>query len=130
MLKTTTTDLDAEAWADAQVRRHTSWADTILGTGPHCTGMCRQGRALCVHPVECGVQRPVLLDDAQLAPAEELQAEPFKRAPTDQDIGEAVGTVVGFVLLFLLFMGGLWLLLSPQGRAFFTWAGKTLAAIF
>lgn len=74
MLKTTTTDLDAEAWADAQVRRHTSWADTILDTGPHCTGMCRQGRALCVHPVECGVQRPVA-DDAQLAPAEELQAD-------------------------------------------------------
>lgn len=128
MLKTTTTDLDAEAWADAQVRRHTSWADTILGTGPHCTGMCRQGRALCVHPVECGVQRPVL-DDAQLAPAEEMQSEPFKRAPTPQDIGNAVVTVVGFVLLILLFMAGVSWLLSPQGRAFFIWAGKTLAGL-
>lgn len=127
----TTTPADAEAWADAQVQRHrrAGWPLDILGTGPRCTGMCRQGRALCVHPEACGVQRPVL-DDAQLAPAEEMQSEPFKRAPTDQDIGEAVGTVVGFVLLFLLFMGGLWLLLSPQGRAFFTWAGKTLAAIF
>ena len=72
----TTTPADAEAWADAQVQRHrrAGWPLDILGTGPRCTGMCRQGRALCVHPVECGVQRPAL-DDAQLAPAEELQAD-------------------------------------------------------
>lgn len=104
MLKTTTTDLDAEAWADAQVRRHTSWADTILGTGPHCTGMCRQGRALCVHPVECGVQRPAL-DDAQLAPAEELQAPGYCAANRSERTHRViVGGVV--VLLMVLAVVG------------------------
>lgn len=40
-------------------------ADKIMGTGPRCTGLCHQGRALCVHPVECGVQHHV----AESAPA-------------------------------------------------------------
>ncbi len=114
MTKTTTTPADAAEWADSLVVRHRAARRQYIPLG--CD---QQGRV-----------KPTLLDDAQLAPAEELQAEPFKREPTDQDIGEAVGTVVGFVLLILLFMGGLWLLLSPQGRAFFTWAGKTLAALF
>ena len=70
-------------------------ADKILGTGPHCTGLCHQGRRPCVHPVECGVTP---------APAEastELGAEPvaFERKPAPQDIGEAIGTVLGWVLL-------------------------------
>lgn len=95
MNKTTTTDRDAEAWADAQVRRHTSWTDSILGTGPRCVGMCHQGRRPCVHPVECGVAP---------APAEastELGAEPvaFERKPTPQDIGEAIGTVLGWICI-------------------------------
>lgn len=41
---------------------------------PSCQFDCYQGRRKCPHPVECGVQRPAL-DDAQLAPAEELQAD-------------------------------------------------------
>lgn len=61
----TTTPADAEAWADAQVRRHTHWPLDILGAGPRCAGNCKQGRALCVHPVECGVQHHV----AESAPA-------------------------------------------------------------
>lgn len=59
MTMTKTTTETAAAWADAQVRRHTHWPVDILGAGPRCTGNCKQGRALCVHPVECGVQHPV-----------------------------------------------------------------------
>lgn len=84
----TTTPADAEAWADAQVQRHrrAGWPLDILGTGPRCTGMCRQGRALCVHPVECGVQRPVV--EAAPAPAEastEIGSEALSE-PTRLDI--------------------------------------------
>ena len=110
----TTTPADAEAWAAAQPIRHRTAKRPYIPLG--CD---QQGRVT-----------PTLLDDAQLAPAEELQRDDFKRPPTEQDIGEAIGTVVGFVLLILVFIGGLSWLLSPQGRAFFTWAGKTLAAIF
>lgn len=59
MTMTKTTTETAAAWADAQVRRHTHWPVDILGAGPRCTGNYKQGRALCVHPVECGVQHPV-----------------------------------------------------------------------
>lgn len=59
MTKTTTT-ADAAEWADSLVVRHRKpLADKILGTSPHCTGGCHQGRALCVHPEACGVQHPV-----------------------------------------------------------------------
>ena len=98
---TKTTDADAERWADAQVRRHTSWPLDILGTGPRCTGNCKQRRALCVHPVECGVQHPVALDDARLAPAEELQADPPRRI-SDQDRGERMGNAIGWGVVALL----------------------------
>lgn len=124
----TTTPADAEAWADAQVRRHKSWPVDILGTGPRCTGNCKQGRALCVHPEACGVQHPTL-DDARLAPAEELQAEP-RRVKTPQDAGELAGTVVGFTVITLAVIAGVSWLTSGSALAFFTWAGKTLAAIF
>ena len=119
----TTTPADAAAWADAQVRRHTSWPLDILGAGPHCTGTCRQGRALCVSPEACGVQKPVLL-----APAEELQAEPQRKA-TPQEVGNAAGNIVGGVILLLLFIGGLSWLLSGSATTFFTWAGSSLASL-
>ncbi len=124
MTKTTTPET-AAAWADAQVRRHTHWQLDILGTGPHCAGNCKQGRALCASPEQCGVQKPV----AQLAPAEELQAEP-RRVKTPQDAGELAGTVVGFTVITLAVIAGVSWLTSGSALAFFTWAGKTLAAIF
>mgnify|MGYP001008486056 CR=1 FL=1 len=124
-----TTPADAEAWADAQVARHrrsgSGWPLDILGTGPRCVGSCKQGRALCVHPEACGVQKPV----AQLAPAEELQAEP-RRVKTPQDAGELAGTVVGFTVIVLAVIAGVSWLTSGSASAFFTWAGKTLAALF
>lgn len=76
----TTQPADAAAWADAQVRRHTHWPLDILGAGPHCAGNCKQGRALCVSPEQCGVQKPV----AQPAPAEastDIGAEQAPRMP-------------------------------------------------
>jgi len=119
-----TTDRDAEAWADAQVRRHTRWSLDILGTGPRCVGNCHQGRALCVSPEACGVQKPVLL-----APAEELQAEP-RRSMTPQTAADLAGTIVGFTLVLLAAIAGVSWLTTDSASAFFTWAGKALAALF
>lgn len=69
------------------------------------------------------------LDDAQLAPAEELQAEP-RRVTTPQDAGELAGTVVGFTVITLAVIAGVSWLTSGSASAFFTWAGKTLATLF
>ena len=86
-------------------------ADKILGTGPHCTGLCHQGRRPCVHPVECGVAP---------APAEastELGAEPvaFERKPTPQDLGNALGTAIALIVIGLLAL----VYLVPKAVAFF-----------
>lgn len=43
-------------------------------------------------------EHPVTLDDARLAPAEELQAEPFPPLPPNK-YAEAIGTVLGWALL-------------------------------
>lgn len=96
----TTTPETAAAWADAQVRRHKNWPVDILGAGPRCAGNCKQGRALCVSPEACSVQKPVLL-----APAEELQADKPRKV-SEQSRGEQVGNVIGWsVIGLLVFMG-------------------------
>lgn len=102
MTKTTTPET-AAAWADAQVRRHTSWPLDILGTGPHCTGNCRQGRALCVHPVECGVQRPV--EDKAPASAEastEVGAEPRSGCVPVNSVERKQRLLIGGVVVLLV----------------------------
>lgn len=71
---------------------------------PSCQFDCYQGRRKCPHPVECGVQRPAL-DDAQLAPAEELQAPGYCAANSSERTHRViVGGVV--VLLMVLAVVG------------------------
>lgn len=62
----TTTPADAEAWADAQVQRHrrAGWPPDIGAQRSYSLGH---------------LQDLQTLDDAQLAPAEELQAEPQRK---------------------------------------------------
>lgn len=110
----TTAPADAEAWADAQPIRY---SDTRRPYIP--LGCDQQGR----------VTPTMLLYDAKLAPAEELQAEP-RRSTTPQAAGELAGTIVGFTLVLLAVIAGVSWLTTDSASAFFTWAGKTLAALF
>ena len=81
----TTTPADAEAWADAQPVRHGSTRRPYIPLG--CD---QQGRLT-----------PTMLDDAKLAPAEELQADPPRRI-SDQERGERMGSAIGWSVVALL----------------------------
>lgn len=85
----------AIAAAQRQQRTYNARPQDILGTGPHCTGGCHQGRALCVHPEACGVQRPVA------EAVSELLADPPRRI-SDQDRGERIGSAIGWSVVALL----------------------------
>lgn len=55
-------------------------------------------------PLGCDQQgrlTPTLLDDARLAPAEELQADPPRRI-SEQDRGERIGSVIGWSVVGML----------------------------
>lgn len=112
-----TTNTDPESavrYLEAQPRRHTSWpASDIQPQRNYSLGHLQDLQTMDRLPDE-------------LAPAEELQAEP-RRVKTPQDAGEFAGTVVGFTVITLAVIAGVSWLTSCSASAFFTWAGKTLA---
>lgn len=89
MTKTTTTPADAAEWADSLVVRHRAARRPYIPLG--CD---QQGRV-----------KPTLLDDARLAPAEELQAPGYCAANSSERTHRViVGGVV--VLLMVLAVVG------------------------